>query len=104
MASKKRSIISGIKIFLSLIFILSILNYVLTSYYNKKIIDRENKVILADKILILLNQITDDIDNETFSVEKNLGQFTILKSRFSLLSKGGKTEELLLNNKISPVN
>ncbi len=104
MASKKRSIISGIKIFLSVIFILSILNYVLTNSYNKKIIDKENKIILADKILILLNQITDNIDDETFSLEKNLTRITILKSRVSLLSEGGKTEKLLLNNQISPVN
>jgi len=104
MASKKNSIISGIKIFLSIIFILSILNYVLTSYYNKKIIDTENKIILTDKLLNLLNQINDEINGETFSTENKISQFTIVKTYLSLLTEGGKADELLLNNKITPIN
>lgn len=104
MALKKNSIINGIKIFLSIIFLLSILNYGLTSYYNKKTIDRENKIILTDKILNLLNQINDEINNETFSTEKNLSQLNIVKTYLSLLTEGGKAEEILLNNKITPVN
>ena len=104
MASKKKSIISGIKIFLSIIFILSVLNYLLTGYYNRKIIDRENKIILTDKMLFLLNQINDDVNNQTFSPENDLTQINTVRMYFSLLSEGGKSEELLLNKKISPVD
>lgn len=104
MASKKNSIINGIKIFLSVIFILSILNYGLTSYYNRQIIDKENKIILTDKILNILSRINDEINNKIFSSEKNISQLNIVKTYVSLLTEGGKAEELLLNNKITPVN
>ncbi len=104
MTLRKTSIINGIKIFLAVIFVLSIVNYAFTSYYNKKIIDKENKIILADKILIHLNEISDDINDETVSSERILSNLNILKTYFTLLSEGGKTENLLFTDKISPVN
>jgi len=104
MASNKTSVISGIKIFLPIIFLLSIINYSLSEYYNNKIIDKENKIFLADKILNLLIEINDNLNGETVSTEKNLSNLSILKTYLALLSEGGKAENLLFGNSISPVN
>ncbi len=104
MAFKKKSIISGIKIFLSIIFVLSILNYFLTNYFNKKIIDKENKVILIDKSLFLTEQIFNQFNSsENVNFDKITSYLSDIKSSVSILTEGGKINGLIITNKISPV-
>ncbi|NOZ35329.1 MAG: GAF domain-containing protein [Chlorobi bacterium] len=104
MAFKKKSIISGIKIFLSIIFVLSILNYFLTNYFNKKIIDKENKVILIDKSLFLTEQIFNQFNSsENINFDKITSYLSDIKSSVSILTEGGKINGLIITNKISPV-
>ncbi|MCF6184623.1 MAG: GAF domain-containing protein [Bacteroidales bacterium] len=104
MAFKKKSIISGIKIFLSIIFVLSILNYFLTNYFNKKIIDKENKVILINKSLFLTEQILNQFNSsENADFDKITSSLSDVKSFISILTEGGKFNVLIIKNKISPV-
>ncbi len=99
MSLKKQSISKEIRIFISIIFILSIVNYVLTNRYNNKVFDCQNKIILIDEILSALKQINIDNVSETDTEKMNR-----VRSLFAVLKSGGKSDVFFIKNKISPAN
>jgi len=105
MTAKKKSILKGIKLMLLVIFILAAFNYGFKKYFSSKIIDKENKVVLIDKVLILIDYSSTQLKSgEIKNSEEYLSVLKTIQNNINLLAEGGKYKELIQTNKISSVN